>query len=263
MKLYNEHYPAPNPRKVRIFLAEKGLNVDLVHVPMRDRAHKTPEFLAKNGLGQLPVLETDDGQVHLGVACHLPLSRGTASGKAAVRKSALDKAMIEMWIRRAEFRLWAPISQAWRNDDPRTEAVVKTRFQEFGQYSRTQVAEAMNLSIANSATGGRSSRAQVLDGRHRAVVRRRLREVRQHADSGRGGEPAAVACGRIGAADGKGVMACESHATGYCLLRSSYSRWRFSPSSMTRRYCSRYALANRGAPLPPFAVSGRSPGERS
>ena len=62
MKLYNEHYPAPNPRKVRIFLAEKGLNIDLVHVPMRDRAHKTPEFLAKNGLGQLPVLETDDGR---------------------------------------------------------------------------------------------------------------------------------------------------------------------------------------------------------
>ena len=59
-------------------------------------------------------------------------------------KAALDKAMIEMWIRRAEFRLWMPMSQAWRNDDPRTEAVVKTRFKEFGQYSRTQVAEAMN-----------------------------------------------------------------------------------------------------------------------
>ena len=63
MKLYNENYPAPNPRKVRIYLAEKGLNVELVHVSMRDRAHKAPDFMTKNSLGQVPVLETDDGIV--------------------------------------------------------------------------------------------------------------------------------------------------------------------------------------------------------
>ena len=62
MKLYNENYHAPNPRKVRIFLAEKGLTLDLVHVPMAQRAHKASEFMAKNSLGQLPVLELDDGR---------------------------------------------------------------------------------------------------------------------------------------------------------------------------------------------------------
>ncbi|RYF30976.1 MAG: glutathione S-transferase, partial [Cytophagaceae bacterium] len=62
MRLYNENYPAPNPRKVRIFLAEKGLKIDIEHVSMASRAHKSPDFLSKNALGQLPVLETDDGQ---------------------------------------------------------------------------------------------------------------------------------------------------------------------------------------------------------
>jgi glutathione S-transferase len=144
MKLYNEHYPAPNPRKVRIFLAEKGLSLDLVHVSMRDRAHKAPEFLAKNALGQLPVLETDDGRFISESVAICRYLEELHPAKPLFGRNALDKAMIEMWLRRAEFRLWAPMSQAWRNDDPRTEAVVKTRFPEFGRYSRTQVAEAMS-----------------------------------------------------------------------------------------------------------------------
>ena len=61
MKLYGEHNPAPNPRRVRIFLAEKGIEVEHVHIPMRQGAHKTPDFLTKNSLGQVPVLELDDG----------------------------------------------------------------------------------------------------------------------------------------------------------------------------------------------------------
>src|SRR6202453_2927289 len=61
MKLYNENNPAPNPRKVRIYLAEKGLTVEQVRVPIMKRVHKDPEFLKKNSLGPLPVLELDDG----------------------------------------------------------------------------------------------------------------------------------------------------------------------------------------------------------
>jgi glutathione S-transferase len=61
MKLYGERNPAPNPRRVRIFLAEKQLELPYEDVPLRKRAHKTPEFRAKNSLGQVPVLELDDG----------------------------------------------------------------------------------------------------------------------------------------------------------------------------------------------------------
>ena len=56
MKLYGEDNPAPNPRRVRIFLAEKGLTLEQERVPLRERAHKASAFLEKNSLGQVPVI---------------------------------------------------------------------------------------------------------------------------------------------------------------------------------------------------------------
>ena len=61
MKLYGEAMPAPNPRRVRIFLAEKGLSVPEIPIGLRQGGHKSPEHLARNSLGQVPVLELDDG----------------------------------------------------------------------------------------------------------------------------------------------------------------------------------------------------------
>lgn len=143
MRLYNENYPAPNPRKVRIFLAEKGLKIDIEHVSMASRAHKSPDFLAKNALGQLPVLETDDGQY---ISESLAICRYFESlhpQNPLFGESAYEIAQIEMWIRRSEYRLWAPMSQVWRNADARTEHVVTVRFKEFGEHNRQLVTDAM------------------------------------------------------------------------------------------------------------------------
>ena len=61
MKLY-DFALAPNPRKVRVYLAEKGLTIPLEPVDIVSGANRTPEFLAtKNPLGGLPVLELDNG----------------------------------------------------------------------------------------------------------------------------------------------------------------------------------------------------------
>ncbi len=60
MKLY--YFPvAPNPTKVRVYLAEKGIELETERVDLRESQQRTPEFLAKNPLGKLPVLELDDG----------------------------------------------------------------------------------------------------------------------------------------------------------------------------------------------------------
>jgi len=153
VKLYNEDYPAPNPRKVRIYLAEKGLPIELVHVPMRQRAHKAPDFMKKNSLGQLPVLETDDGRFiaeSLAICRYLEVLH---PGKPMFGTSAMEQAMVEMWIRRAEFRLWAPMSQVWRNADERTEPVIKIRFKDFGEHNRTVVADAMTWIDSELADG--------------------------------------------------------------------------------------------------------------
>ena len=60
MKLY-DFPPAPNPKKVRVYLAEKGISLPIEPVDAIKGANRTPEFLAKNPLGGLPVLELDDG----------------------------------------------------------------------------------------------------------------------------------------------------------------------------------------------------------
>jgi glutathione S-transferase len=58
---YYDYRNAPSPRKVRLFIAEKGLDVPTVEVDLRTRAQHTPEFLAKNPSGAVPMLELDDG----------------------------------------------------------------------------------------------------------------------------------------------------------------------------------------------------------
>ncbi|MBW2362614.1 MAG: glutathione S-transferase family protein [Deltaproteobacteria bacterium] len=60
MQLYDFPF-APNPRKLRVYLAEKGIEVPLVGVNLVQGEQRTPEFLAKSPLGALPVLELDDG----------------------------------------------------------------------------------------------------------------------------------------------------------------------------------------------------------
>ena len=153
VKLYNENYPAPNPRKVRIYLAEKGLSTELVHVPMRERAHKAPDFMKKNSLGQVPVLETEDGRF---ISESLAICRyfeALHPQKPLFGMTPFEQAMVEMWIRRAEYRLWAPVSQVWRNADERTEHVVKIRFKDFGEQNRTVVADAMTWLDGELADG--------------------------------------------------------------------------------------------------------------
>lgn len=61
MKLYQTRF-SPNPRRVSIYLAEKGLQIDRVDVDTAAKAHKAPDFLAMNPAGRVPVLELDDGQ---------------------------------------------------------------------------------------------------------------------------------------------------------------------------------------------------------
>ncbi|HEY2883860.1 MAG TPA: glutathione S-transferase family protein [Rhizomicrobium sp.] len=143
MKLYTENYPAPNPRKVHIYLAEKGLTVDRVHTKMQERQHKAPEFMKKNSLGQVPVLETEDGKF---ISESIAICRYFETFHPAppmFGRDPFDAAMVEMWIRRAEFRLWNPMGQVWINADPRTAIVNPNQFKDYGEHSKKVLANAM------------------------------------------------------------------------------------------------------------------------
>jgi glutathione S-transferase len=153
MKLYGENNPAPNPRKVRIYLAEKGIEVEQVRVPLRERAHKAPAFLKKNSLGQLPVLELDDGTCIAESVAICRYFEDLHPAPALFGRDALGRAMVEMWIRRAEFRLWNPMSQVWIHSDPRTAAVVPHQYRDFGEMNRKVVAGAMKWINGEMADG--------------------------------------------------------------------------------------------------------------
>lgn len=143
MKLYYEEDPAPNPRKVRIYLAEKGLTIPLERVRMQRREHKAPEFVKKNSLGQVPVLELDDGTC---ISESLAICRYLEElnpSPPMFGRTPVERALTEMWIRRAEFRFWNPMGQVWINDDPRTAVVNPNQFKDYGAHSRKVVANAM------------------------------------------------------------------------------------------------------------------------
>lgn len=110
MKLYGENNPAPNPRRVRIFLAEKGLTIEHERVPMRERAHKAPSFVDKNSLGQLPVLELDDGSFLSESVSICRYLEGLHPEPPLFGTTPKEQAVIDMWIRRIELQVMMPIA---------------------------------------------------------------------------------------------------------------------------------------------------------
>ena len=143
MKLYNEHNPAPNPRRVRIFLAEKELAIALVHVPMRQGAHKSAEFLVKNSLGQVPVLELDDGTTLSESIAICRYLEELHPKPALFGENAWQRAQVEMWTRRIEFALMSRIGAVWVNTHKYT-AHLGTQYKDFGEASRVRSIKAMH-----------------------------------------------------------------------------------------------------------------------
>jgi glutathione S-transferase len=143
MKLYNENNPAPNPRRVRIFLAEKGISIPFVHIPMRQGAHKSPEFMLKNSLGQVPVLELDDGSTLSESIAICRYLEELHPAPALFGEDAWQRARVEMWTRRIEFGLMSRIGAVWINTHKYT-AHLGTQYKDFGEASRDRAVKAMH-----------------------------------------------------------------------------------------------------------------------
>lgn len=114
MKLY-DYGRAPNPRRVKIFLAEKGIEVELVSVDMAKGEHKSPEFLKKNPSGKIPVLELEDGRC---LAESVAICRYIEALHAEPNLMGADPfelGHIEMRNRHIETELWSPLGVSWVN----------------------------------------------------------------------------------------------------------------------------------------------------
>jgi glutathione S-transferase len=135
MILYGAPNPAPNPRRVRIFLAEKGIDLPETLVDMRKREHKSPEFRAKNSMGQLPTLELDDGTCISETVAICRYFDETNPEPPLFGVTPVEKAMVDMWVRRTEFTVMMPVGNFWRHAHPFTAALL-TQFKEFGESNR-------------------------------------------------------------------------------------------------------------------------------
>ena len=114
MKIYDSTV-APNPRRVRIFLAEKGISVPYQQVDLTKAENRQPAFLAKNPLGGVPVLELDDGTIIAESVAICRYFEGLHPEPPLMGTGALDSAIVEMWQRRIELALFMMVGLAFRN----------------------------------------------------------------------------------------------------------------------------------------------------
>ena len=124
MMLWTAPDPAPNPRRVRLFLAAKGLEIPATHLSLMEREHKAAETLARNPRGQVPFLELDDGRVIAETVAICRYLDELHPDPPLFGTTPFERAETDMWIRRAETALGTPVSLVWQHGHPMTAALV-------------------------------------------------------------------------------------------------------------------------------------------
>jgi len=136
---------APNPRRVRIFLAEKGISVPLVPVDMAALEHKKEAISSRNPLMRLPVLEFDDGTILTETIAICRYFEELQPEPVLFGTGALGKAVVEMWQRRVEFNLFAPITNAFRHIHPAMKEWEIPQVPEWGEVNKPKAVDFMRI----------------------------------------------------------------------------------------------------------------------
>lgn len=114
MKIYQTHQ-APNPRRVRIFLAEKGIDMDYVEVDIAAGENLTAEMRAKNPTTKVPFLELDDGTCIGETVAICRYFEELDPENPLMGRTPIEKAQVEMWHRRIEFHAMLPIGMCFQH----------------------------------------------------------------------------------------------------------------------------------------------------
>ena len=122
MKLY-DYKGAPNPRRVQIFLAEKGIDVPLEQVDITKGVNRQPPFLGKNPVGSVPVLELDDGTCIAESVSICRYFEALHPAPPLFGSTPLEVATVDMWLRRVELNVMSMVGMVWINDHPLTAAL--------------------------------------------------------------------------------------------------------------------------------------------
>ena len=112
---------APNPRRVSIFIKEKGLSIETVSMDMGAMDHKAEQFTAINPQQTLPALTLDDGTVLTETIAICRYLEALYPATPLFGTNPMEQALIEMWQRRVEFELFMPVAHAFPSSSPRHE----------------------------------------------------------------------------------------------------------------------------------------------
>ncbi|HEV7122139.1 MAG TPA: glutathione S-transferase family protein [Rhodanobacter sp.] len=144
MRLFDSQR-APNPRRVRWCMAEKGIaDIEIVPVDIFKDEHRRPDYLARATFAHVPALELDDGStITESVAiCRYLESRYPEPNLFG--RDAQETAVIEMWTRRAEMLLATPLMQAVRHGHPAL-ATLEAQLPELAAYHRATAERALAM----------------------------------------------------------------------------------------------------------------------
>ncbi len=114
MKIY-ETRTAPNPRRVRMFLAEKGIDVDYVQVDIQSGENLSKEMRKKNPIGKIPILELDDGTCIAETDAICTYFESIQPEPPLMGTSPIEKATISMWQRQVEFAFMLQVGMCFQH----------------------------------------------------------------------------------------------------------------------------------------------------
>ncbi len=163
MRLYDGGR-APNPRRVRIFLAEKGISVPLAPVDLGAMEHRSERYSALNPLQRVPALELDDGTVITESIAICRYFEAMHPEPALFGTGPLEIALIEMWQRRIELHLLGAIQQVFRHLHPGMSEHEVPQVAAWGEANKPRVLEF--LALLDRELGGRRFAA----GEHYSVA---------------------------------------------------------------------------------------------
>ncbi len=112
MHFYNS--VGPNPHVVRMFMAERGIEIPQTMVDLRGGENRRAEYLAKNPFGQLPCLELDDGSFLAEITVICEYLDETSPGMSLIGANAKERAETRMWVRRVDLNIIEPMTNGFR-----------------------------------------------------------------------------------------------------------------------------------------------------
>ncbi len=144
MKIYDGGR-APNPRRVQIFLKEKGLELETQQLDLNGHEHRSPEMLAKNPTATVPFLELDDGTVLSETIAICRYLEALNPEPNMFGTSPLECAQIEMWNRRVEFGFFMRVAQSFRHLHPGAAVLEGEQIEAWGLKNQTLAVEYLKI----------------------------------------------------------------------------------------------------------------------